>query len=158
MKVASRWLIAVLMAGALGAGLVMIVAPVGASAASLVTAPAPSAPGLAAFSGVSPAMPELSCLSETMCLAVVSSFAQGNVDRPVVTGEVWNGASWTAEPIPVPAGTLSASVSGVSCPSAKVCMVVVSFTQGNPDHPYVIGELWNGTSWTAEPIPVPTGA
>jgi len=56
MKVASRWLVAALMAGALGAGLVMIVAPVGASAASLVTAPAASAPGLAAFSGVSPAI------------------------------------------------------------------------------------------------------
>jgi len=157
MNVASRWLVAALMAGALGAGLVMIVAPVGASAASLVTAPAGNAAGLAAFSEVSPAVPVLSCLSETMCLAVVSSFAQGTIDRPVVTGEVWNGAAWTAEPIAVPAGALSASVSGVSCPSAKVCMVVVSFTEGNPSRPDVIGELWNGTSWAAEPIPVPTG-
>jgi len=157
MKVASRWRMGVLMAGALAGGLVMIVAPVGASAASLVTGPAASAPGLAVFGGVTPGVPGLACQSETMCLAVVPTLTQGNIGRPVVTGEVWNGASWTAEPIAVPAGAISASVSGVSCPSGKVCMVVVSFVEGNPDRPYVVGEQWNGTSWTAEPIPVLTG-
>jgi hypothetical protein len=38
-----------------------------------------------------------------MCLAV-ASFAQGNASSPVLTGELWNGTSWTAELTPEPAG------------------------------------------------------
>lgn len=92
-----------------------------------------------------------------MCLAV-ASFTQGNPNRPIVLGEVFNGKSWTAEPILLPAGAVGGSVSGVSCPSLRACMVVVTFTQGNSSRPVLLGELWNGTSWTAERIPVPTGA
>ena len=51
----------------------------------------------------------------------------------------------------------SAHVSGPSCASATMCLAVVSFTEGNPNRPVVLGEVWNGTSWTAETIPVPAG-
>lgn len=102
MKVASKWGTAVLVAGAVAAGLVMSSAPAGA-AASQVTAAAGRAAGQAVSSDVSAHVSGPSCASATMCLAVVS-FTQGNPNRPIVLGEVFNGKSWTAEQIPAPAG------------------------------------------------------
>ncbi len=159
MKVAVRWCAAALMAAGLAAGLVLAMSPAqaGAAAGSPETAHAGRAAGQ--FEVGAPGAPALglACPSATTCMAV-ASFAQGNPERPVLTGELWNGKSWTAEPIPVPAGAIVGSVSGVSCPSATVCMVVVTLTEGNPARPVLTGELWNGASWTAEPVPVPTGA
>ena len=103
MRVAIRWGTAALTAGALAAGLVMSLAPAGAAAASTVTAPAGRAAGLAEISDASALVPGPSCSPATMCLAV-ASFAQGNTSRPVLTGELWNGTSWTAGLTPEPAG------------------------------------------------------
>jgi len=103
MRVAIRGGTAALTAGALAAGLVMSLAPAGAAAASTVTASAGRAAGLAEISDASALVPGPSCSPATMCLAV-ASFAQGNTSRPVLTGELWNGTSWTAGLTPEPAG------------------------------------------------------
>jgi hypothetical protein len=98
MRVAIWWGTAALMAG-----LVMSLAPAGAAAASTVKAPAVRVAELAEISDASALVPGPSCPSVTMCLAV-ASFAQGNTSRPVLTGELWNGTSWTAKLTPEPAG------------------------------------------------------
>ena len=103
MRVAIRWGTAALTAGALAAGLVMSLAPAGPAAASTVTASAGHAAALAELSDASTLVPAPSCLSATLCLAV-ASFAEGNTSRPVLTGELWNGTSGTAELTPEPAG------------------------------------------------------
>lgn len=100
MRVATRWSTAALTAGALAAGLVMSLAP---AAASTVTASAGRTAGLAEISDASALVPAPSCPSATMCLAV-APFAQGDTSRPVLTGELWNGTSGTAELTPEPAG------------------------------------------------------
>src|ERR1700722_5090921 len=101
MRVAIRWGTAALTAGGLEAGLVMSLAPAGPAAASTVTASAGHAAALAELSDASTLVPAPSCLSATLCLAV-ASFAQGNTSRPVLTGELWNGTSGTAERTPEP--------------------------------------------------------
>ena len=103
MRIAIRGGTAALTAGALAAGLVMSLAPAEAAAASTVTASAGRVAGLAEISDASALVPGPSCPSGTMCLAV-ASFAQGNTSRPVLTGELWNGTSGTAELTPEPAG------------------------------------------------------
>jgi hypothetical protein len=102
MKAASKWGTAVLMAGALAAGLIMSSASAGATA-NQVTAADGRGAGQAVGIHRSARVSGPSCASAAMCLAVVS-FTQGNPNRPIVLGEVWNGTSWTAEPIPVPTG------------------------------------------------------
>jgi uncharacterized protein involved in type VI secretion and phage assembly len=37
-------------------------------------------------------------------------------------------------------------------------MAVGSFTVGDIDRPYVMGDLWNGKSWSLIPMPGPQGA
>ena len=75
----------------------------GAAAASTVTASAGRTAGLAELSDATALVPAPSCMSATLCLAV-ASFAQGNTSRPVLTGELWNGTSGTAELTPEPPG------------------------------------------------------
>jgi hypothetical protein len=50
---------------------------------------------------------------------------------------------------------LASLAAGLSGSGAE--LITARVVQGNAARPLVLGELWNGTSWTAEPVPVPTG-
>jgi hypothetical protein len=71
--------------------------------------------------------------------------------------ERWDGGSWSLQQIPSQGE--GNPLSGVSCPSRRVCVAVGSFFADptlDSSVPYV--ERWNGKQWSPQPIPKPPGA
>jgi hypothetical protein len=95
----------------------------------------------------------VSCVSASFCMAAGSSYDKREAAFPLA--ESWNGTTWTILPVPLPSGT-HGDLKGVSCTSATACTAVGSYrdSSGN-DVP--LAESWNGTVWTIEPVPSPTG-
>jgi hypothetical protein len=145
--VSSRWRIATLVASALVIGPVICPGPVRAATASLMRTEGadgthlaiatsigqlPAGTGLrttvtgrvkvaagrvALASEMSGGLSGVSCTSAVSCMAV-GSFTVGDIDRPYVAGDLWNGTSWTLIPMPAPKGASTGGLSGVSCTSA----------------------------------------
>jgi hypothetical protein len=95
----------------------------------------------------------ISCVSATACVAVGETASDRHV-APMT--EVWNGARWAARPVPVPAGAVYSTLSGVSCVSATLCIAVGVVEITASEMPLV--EVWNGATWAARPLPVPAGS
>jgi hypothetical protein len=95
----------------------------------------------------------VSCTSMTACAAVGGGPAGGGVFYTLA--EAWNGTSWSREPLPNPTGL----VIGVSCTSATACTAVGYSIKSSAagDQELTLAERWNGTSWSVEPTPNPTG-
>ena len=95
----------------------------------------------------------ISCVSPRFCMAV------GHISHPRAEAliEAWNGTAWSTLPAPpTPADThirhFSASLSGVSCASAKFCVAVGSYRASGPSPdssgPHSFIDAWNGTTWS----------
>ncbi len=100
----------------------------------------------------------LSCSSSTACTAVAAYYPFPSSDSDVLLAVRWNGRGWSREVMADPTGSVTALVGGISCPSGSSCIAVGGFTSG--DHPtrYVpLVERWNGTAWSVERVPAPTG-
>ena len=98
----------------------------------------------------------IDCPTATSCFAT-GNYGVGNQLSPRPMVERWNGSKWQAEMLPVPAGFANAGTSNVSCVSASSCTAVgeTYVNETVPSGLYV--ERWNGTSWSAEVIPAPSG-
>jgi hypothetical protein len=113
---------------------------------SIHSTPNPSGALFSQLSGVS-------CASSTACIAVGVSQSTG---QPSPLAEAWNGSAWTLQSVPLPSGSTGAYFSGVSCTSASACTAVgVAFTSTAK---VTLAEVWNGSSWTVQTTPNPTGA
>ena len=86
----------------------------------------------------------VSCKSKQFCEAV------GADSNGVLGAEVWNGSSWTAQPIAGASGNLL----GVSCTAAASCQAVGVTTSSNGNVVPLAAQR-NGSSWTAESPPNP---
>lgn len=96
----------------------------------------------------------VSCTSAAACTAVGSHTA--SLSSPSFTlAERWNGTRWRIQPTILPAGSESASLSGVSCPSATACTAVGSAFVKATHRSVNLAETWNGTSWRVQAIPTP---
>jgi hypothetical protein len=99
----------------------------------------------------------ISCSSASACTAV------GRVDanaEETTLAERWDGTSWTAQSTPNPTHVITASTArldGVSCPSMSECIAVGGFDD-SPQQGPTLAELWDGTAWTLQSIPSPTGS
>jgi len=71
--------------------------------------------------------------------------------------ERWNGTSWTVQPTSSPSGAQSSALYGVSCTAATACAATGSY-ENSAGTTTALGESWNGTSWTIQPTPTPSGA
>jgi hypothetical protein len=60
---------------------------------------------------------------------------------------------WAVQTTPNP--SRSASLSGVSCPSATSCTAVGSYFNSSNDE-FTLAEHWNGHSWAIQPTPAPS--
>ena len=69
--------------------------------------------------------------------------------------ERWNGTKWAIQKTPNPVGASSIFLFGVSCTSASACTAVGYYYNGTT---YVtLAERWNGTKWSIQQTPNPTG-
>ncbi len=92
----------------------------------------------------------VSCSTASACTAVGGYFVGASTNELNLAGR-WNGTRWIEQAVPLPSGSASAGLDGVSCPSATRCVAV-----GGPSgHPFA--ETWNGGAWTVEVTPMPVG-
>jgi hypothetical protein len=96
----------------------------------------------------------VSCYSSTGCMAVGTY--QNSSAEGVGLAETLSGTTWTAKTVPTPSGGSTVTLTSVSCTSSTACTAVgyyynSSFTLA------LVAESWNGTSWSAQTIPTPTG-
>ena len=103
----------------------------------------------------------VSCRSQDYCLAVGDYFLQNdNFPESENTGtlaESWNGKAWTVAQPPVPSGTLSAALSGVSCVTSADCVGTGMYTQADGTT-VGLAERWNGHAWAQVPVKLPAGS
>jgi hypothetical protein len=94
----------------------------------------------------------VSCSSATDCTAVGQySNAQG---QSVALAESWDGTTWRQQP--TPGLTLGMpTLLGVSCPTADFCEAVGAGVGRDGARGLPVAEVWNGTSWTQQAVPVP---
>lgn len=103
----------------------------------------------------SPLLQGVSCPSANFC-ETVGTISMGVVEpSQAVIADVWNGLSWSAQSVPMPAGTTSANLDAVSCASANFCVAVGSYTDSSGR--WALAEGWNGLSWQLQSTPVPAG-
>jgi hypothetical protein len=100
----------------------------------------------------------ISCTSATSCIAVGNANSAGG---DVTLAERWDGTSWTIQPTPNPSGATDSDLSAVSCTSASAC-TAVGVTETAPSANSAgsrapLAERWDGTSWTIQPTPSPSG-
>jgi hypothetical protein len=70
--------------------------------------------------------------------------------------EVWDGTTWAVQTTPNPSARVN-SLSGVSCTLATACTAVGNYVNGAGTD-LTLAERWDGTTWTVQPTPNPTGA
>jgi hypothetical protein len=127
----------------------------GAGAASSAThwsiTPSPNGSGLTGgiFFGVS-------CLDASTCVAV-GNVPQGGAGPIGTLIESFDGTRWTTQASPNAAGANRSSLSGVSCVSPSSCIAVGS-SEAPGTFSRRLAERWNGTSWSIENTPTPSGA
>ncbi len=109
---------------------------------TIQTTPNPGDSASSVLSGVS-------CTSATACTAVGSGAGAALAER-------WDGTSWTIQAIPSPSGATASGLSGVSCTSAIACTAIGGYS--SPGLSGTLAERWDGTSWTIQTTPNPSGA
>jgi hypothetical protein len=95
------------------------------------------------------------CASASACIAV-GSYTNGT-GTPLTLAERWNGTGWVMTTTPNPAGATSSGLQAVSCTSASACTAVGSY-KNTVGTILTLVERWNGTSWTIQSTPNPSGA
>jgi hypothetical protein len=70
----------------------------------------------------------------------------------------WNGITWAVEPLPVPANSNGAGLSGVSCTSPTSCMAVGYYNDNLTGSAMTLVDQWDGATWTIVPTPNPSQA
>ncbi|HEV2360963.1 MAG TPA: hypothetical protein VGS21_04615, partial [Acidimicrobiales bacterium] len=113
---------------------------------TIQSAPQPAGTAAAQLVGVS-------CTSTSSCDAVGSS-TSGSATAALL--ETLSAGTWSIASLPLPSGTTTSSLGGVSCPTAGFCVVAGTASPGSGQN--ALAETWNGTSWTIQTIPSPPGA
>ncbi len=93
----------------------------------------------------------VSCASPTACTAVGSYGSKPYQEGVAPLAEEWNGSHWTAQPVPEPMDTYTASLSAVSCSGPAACLAVGTYTGDGRSG--LLAENWNGSTWTSESTP-----
>lgn len=99
------------------------------------------------FSGVS-------CTAENACTAVGT--AEGPEGSTTFV-ERWNGTEWAIQTSPNPAGSTNAQLYEVSCASSSSCTAVGYYFTSSFATNLPLVERWNGTTWSIQAVPLPTG-
>jgi hypothetical protein len=96
----------------------------------------------------------IGCNSTANCTAVGSAAIGGKKEA---IAERWTSPSWALSSIPIPEGAKSSQLDGVDCLWSNFCVAVGRYTASNN----LIRNLvlfWNGTGWSLQTPPNPSGA
>jgi hypothetical protein len=103
---------------------------------------------------------DVSCSSATACIAV--GWYKNSAGTDVTLAERWNGSEWSIQSTPNPEahGGEVLNVSdfiSVSCSSSTAC-TGVGLYKTNASPYLTLAERWNGSEWSVESTPNPSGA
>jgi hypothetical protein len=129
-----------------GADMVTLAERWNGSSWSVQSTPSPSG-------AVSSTLTRVSCKSAASCVAVGDS---SNGTDTSTLAETWNGTSWTIRSTPNVSGQQTSQLNGLSCTSATACTAVGYSASGSTAQP--LAEAWNGSSWTIQTTPNPSGS
>jgi hypothetical protein len=96
----------------------------------------------------------VSCTSADACTGVGSY--EDSYDVGLTLAEAWNGTSWSVQRTRNPSGALESGLSGVSCTAPDACTAVGDYESRSGVE--TLAEAWNGTSWSIQKTPNPSGA
>jgi hypothetical protein len=97
----------------------------------------------------------VSCTSPTACVAVGSYVTAAGTTVTLIEG--WDGASWSLQQNPNPAGATDSELHGVSCSTAVACTAVGSYSN-SPGIDRPLAEARTGSGWVIQAAPLPAGA
>jgi hypothetical protein len=98
--------------------------------------------------------PKIACSSASACLAV-GGRKEGSTTWAYA--ERWTGSEWVLQPPLKPAGAISSEFEDVSCASATACTAVGRFSTTSSTS-VTLAERWNGSTWSIQSTPNPSGA
>jgi hypothetical protein len=98
----------------------------------------------------------VSCTSSSACTAV--GYDHNSEGINVLLAERWNGTAWSVQSTPSPTGFLGGELREVSCTSSTACTAVGGYASGKPQDELSLAEFWNGTEWSIQSTPNPSGA
>ena len=87
--------------------------------------------------------------------ATDTSGASGSTSFAWTISSLPGQSTWTIEQLAKPSGAQSVALSDVSCTATTACMGVgysETFPEAKP-----LAEFWNGSTWSVEPVPSPSG-
>jgi hypothetical protein len=103
------------------------------------------------------ALAGVSCTSSSACTAV--GYAGVNADDQATLAETWNGTTWTTQTTASPNGETDSNLLAISCASASSCTAVGGEANFSTSVTYgMLAEHFDGSTWTVEPTPPPSGA
>ncbi|HWT89863.1 MAG TPA: hypothetical protein VN179_01985, partial [Solirubrobacterales bacterium] len=110
----------------------------------------PSPQGETALNGVS-------CTSATSCVAVGSvQVLESGSYRPRTQIARWDGAAWSLDSAPDPAGATSSALRAVSCVSPTICMAIGTYSDNSSSRPFAM--RLDGSSWSVHATAAPADA
>ena len=109
--------------------------------------PTPPGSGQSGFDGVS-------CYTAELCMAVGGQNGQDSHNLV----EMWNGTAWTLQTTPDINATFGDALDGVDCFGPTSCVAGGWVNLDNTGDPYTNAAIaWNGTMWSVESVPTPSG-
>jgi hypothetical protein len=96
---------------------------------------------------------DISCASQTFCVAVGVNFVS-LTERDIVVFQ-WNGTSWASVSAPDVVPGYDNFMSGVSCVSTSFCVAIGTWQSTAQQQPLL--ERWDGTAWTVAAFPPGVG-
>jgi hypothetical protein len=97
-----------------------------------------------------------SSLSAVACPAADACIAVGSSNSKLLA-ERWGGNRWRIQPAPVPHEAQFSELNGVTCTVAASCVAVGDYVNSSGAD-VTLAERWNGSNWTIQPTPNPSGA
>jgi hypothetical protein len=91
----------------------------------------------------------VSCLSAGSCLAVGQSW-HASTSHGAAIAYRYAGGTWGPVSLPLPAGATNSYLASIDCTGGR-CLAVGTYQRGTAS--YALAEFWNGSAWTASPLP-----
>jgi hypothetical protein len=99
---------------------------------------------------------DVTCTKTPSACTAVGSWEDSAKDQFTLAYR-FDGSSWTLQSTPNPSGSTESIFVGVSCATASSCTAVGTWIKSGESFE-TLAEEWNGSSWSVQSTPNPTGA
>jgi len=97
----------------------------------------------------------VSCTAPLRCGMAGSYENSSGVEVPFAAS--WSSGGWSLQTMPAPAGGKGIEPRGLSCTSSSACLAVGRYENGSGAE-LLLSERWNGSEWSIQSAPTPSGS